>query len=232
MLRRVAAELLAVLVPPACATCRSALLDAEEVMCAECRRTLPWLRGPRCPRCALPAPCGRWCPARSAAFATSWSPLAHAGPARAAVGALKFHGALGLADLMAAAMAANAPGPLLANATLVPVPAHPRRRRQRGFDHAERLTAALAARSGRPLGDVLRRGTGGGAQLGARRDARLHAHLHIEMAGAAPREALLVDDVHTTGATLDACARALRAGGSRSVAAVTYTRTLRTGSPT
>lgn len=145
-----------------------------------------------------------------------------------AVGALKFHGALGLADAMAAAMAANAPTQLLANATLVPVPAHPGRRRERGFDHAERLAVALAARSGRPLGDVLRRGRAGGTQLGARRDARLHAHLDIHVAGPAPHEALLVDDVHTTGATLDACARALRAGGSRSVAALTYTRTLRT----
>ena len=43
---------------------------------------------------------------------------------------------------------------------------------------------------------------------------------------APPRAALLVDDVHTTGATLDACARALKAGGAETVAAVTYARTL------
>jgi predicted amidophosphoribosyltransferase len=72
----------------------------------------------------------------------------------------------------------------------------------------------------------LRRG-GGRRQVGAgraqRRDPR---RLAVELRGRPPGRVLLVDDVHTTGATLDACARALAAGGSRHVTAVSYARTL------
>lgn len=228
--RRLATELLAALAPPACLACRAPLTDAAEPLCAHCRRALPWLRDPRCPRCALPAPChraGGACPASAAAFARSWAPLAHAGPARALVGALKFRGALAAADLMAGQIAAGAPDELLAGAALVPVPADPARRRARGFDQAMSIAAALGARSGRPLAACLRRGAAT-RQLGAGRAARraAAARLPLTVVGRPPARALLVDDVHTTGATLDACARALRAAGAVDVAAVTYTRTL------
>src|SRR5690349_16734490 len=74
------------LAPPACLACGGPGHD----LCAGCRRELPFLRGPCCPRCALPLPCGRRCPARLAPFAASWAPVAHAGPARELVAALKF----------------------------------------------------------------------------------------------------------------------------------------------
>src|SRR5919204_4533195 len=98
---RVAAELLALVAPPRCLACGDPLGRADQALCTPCRAALPWLHGLRCPRCALPVPCGP-CPAARAAFASSWSPVAHAGPARALVGALKFRGVLAAADLMAA----------------------------------------------------------------------------------------------------------------------------------
>jgi len=220
-----AAELVAMLAPPACAACRSPVGPAGELLCGSCRSALPWLRGPRCPRCALPAPCRR-CPAGDAGFERSWAPLAYDGVARDLVAALKFRGALPLCALMAAQIAATAP-PGLIEGALVPVPLHPRRRRRRGFDQARRLAVALAARTGRPVSACLARRGEATRQLGAGRAARrAPGRLDVRAVGEPPPVATVVDDVHTTGATLEACARALRAGGCVRVHAVTWARTL------
>lgn len=223
------ARLVALAVPPVCLACRAVSTTAHELLCAACRRALPWLTGPRCFRCGLPAPCDP-CPARRAAFAAAWSPVAYAGPARELVVALKVRGALPVADVMAAQIAAGVPDELLAGATLVPVPAHPARRRARGHDQAQRLAGALAARTGLAISPCLRRRGGAAAarQVGAGRGARLQAGRHaVGVNAPPPRVAALVDDVHTTGATLDTCARALRAGGTNRVIALAYARTLR-----
>src|SRR5438445_9400320 len=51
------AELVGLVVPPACVACRAPVRDGRERLCVACRAALPWLRGPRCARCALPLPC-------------------------------------------------------------------------------------------------------------------------------------------------------------------------------
>ena len=233
-------QLLSILVPPACAICRRPLRDAAAVACGGCLRRLPWLRGHRCPRCALPRH-RAGCPAARAAFDRAWAPLAYEGAARELVAALKFRAALPVAGLMAAHVAANLPADLRgatwagvrgpppgdARLAVVPVPAHRGRRRRRGFDGAALLAAALAGRAGLSLAPCLRRADRGGRQVGAGRVLRRSAgRFEATLVTAPPGVALLVDDVHTTGATLDACARALKAGGAEAVAAVTYARTL------
>ena len=210
--------------PPVCVACRR---PATGQICGECRRALPWLRGHRCPRCALPRHRGG-CPASGAAFDRAWAPLAHEGAARQLVHALKFRAALPVAGLMAAHMAANLPAdfrpPPLA---VVPVPPHAGRRRRRGFDPAALLAAALAARAGLPVSACLKRADRGRRQVGAGRGVRRSAGRFAAFVTAPPPAAVvLVDDVHTTGATLDVCARALKEGGVHWVGAATYVRTL------
>jgi predicted amidophosphoribosyltransferase len=207
--------------PTACLACRAPAGRAGEALCPACRRVLPWLR--EAPRAGLlGGDRGRRGPA------LTWAPLAHEGPARALVHALKFRGALGVAGVMAAQIAANAPPGLLDGATLVPVPAPAARRRARGFDHAGRLAAALGERTGRPVAECLRRAGPGPRQVGAPRAQRLAAgRVSVAVRGPVPGVVALVDDVETTGATLAACAAALRAAGARHVVAVTYARARR-----
>jgi ComF family protein len=222
---RLLAELWALVAPPRCVACARPLERAGDPLCSACRRELPWLPA-ACPRCALPAPCAP-CPARRASWDRAWAPLAYEGPARELVTALKFRGALSLAATLAAPIAARAPDGLLAGATLVPVPLAPRRRRARGFNQAERLAAALASRTGLERWDGLRRDDRAEPQAGTGRRRRLAAaRIEVRANAPAPASTVLVDDVHTTGATLEACAAALRRAGSDRVCCATFARTL------
>ena len=223
------ADLIALAVPPSCAACRAPGRRADDVLCGACRRALPWLtRTPCCGRCALPLPHAGRCPARDAPFHAAWSAVAYEGVARDVMHALKFRSARPLAAIMATQICANAPSGLLApDAAIVPVPAHPGRRRRRGFDPAELLARALARRSGMALVCALRRSGTPARQVGASRELRrTPGRLGISARGPAPRAVLLIDDVHTTGATLSGCAQALREAGAQRVCAVTWARTL------
>ena len=192
--------------PPMCVAC-GGWAGVAEPLCGVCRGQLTWVDG----------------------FVSDdvWAPVAYAGPARAVVAALKFRGAVRVADAMAAAVVAGAPeGWLARGAVLVPVPLHPARRRRRGFNQAERLARAVAQRTGLSVADVLVRGGSRGTQMGRGRAERLAGIAgSVAVCGAVPARVVLVDDVVTTGVTLAACAEALRAAGSVDVRAVAYART-------
>lgn len=196
-------------VPPLCAACGRGCAP-QEVLCRRCAVRL-----------AAAAPVSGRGPA---GIDRAWSSAPHEGVARELVAALKFRRLLPVAALMAERIEWLAPAGLLSGA-IVPVPSSRLRTRLRGFDPAAELAAALAACTGLPTAPVLDR-RGWGRQLGRSRRRRISDPPAIALAGETPRSALLVDDVLTTGATLAACARALRSGGAVRLVAVTFSRRL------
>ncbi|HKG35238.1 MAG TPA: hypothetical protein VKA89_02240 [Solirubrobacterales bacterium] len=199
-------RLASLLVPPACLACRRG--RARGALCAACeaelRRGGPLLGSPP--------------PGLSAMVSAARNDAV----ARAVVVALKYRRLLPAAEAMAIRIAAVAPRPLL-DASLVPVPASPLRLRLRGFDPAAELALALGRIVGRPPEFCLSR-RGGGRQVGRGRKERLTRPPSIGVVAPPPPVALLVDDVMTTGATLAACARALRRAGTGEVRGVTFAR--------
>jgi ComF family protein len=206
--------------PPVCWAC-SGLSRRGEPLCGRCRAALHRL---------APEPV-------LMAGVRIWAPVAYSGPARDLVRALKFRGALGLADAMAAQMVANArigllePAPGAARCTLVPVPLHPRRLRSRGYNQAAAIAEAVGRRARLPVVDCLVRSGPSVTQIGrnrAERAAGPGGRIEVPASAEAPGAArvLLVDDVVTTGATLGACRDALVAAGTGEVAAVCFARTI------
>jgi predicted amidophosphoribosyltransferase len=149
------------------------------------------------------------------------------GVARELALGLKFGRRLTLARVAAEAILRACPGEELRGA-VVPVPPAPWRWRWRGFDPAEEIALAIAALGRLPYAACLRR-PHGPRQVGRERRARLADPPRVRAAAPVPPRALLVDDVHTTGATMAACASALRAAGCERVVALTLARSEKTG---
>ncbi len=233
-MRRRAAALWRALLGDRCHLCGSAELPPGRLLCTPCRADLPWLSGPRCPRCAVPLPgagtdtlCGR-CLRRPPRFARAHALCHYAEPLRGLIAAAKFRADLTalrvLRDLLVeAALARRETLPPV----LLPVPLHPARLRRRGYNQALELVRPLA-RHGWTLAPHLARRTAHRppqSGLGSRTARRRNVRGVFRLADPAPPPAvLLVDDVMTTGATLDELAGCLRAGGVGRVEVLTLAR--------
>ncbi len=152
--------------------------------------------------------------------------VAYDGPGRQLVRALKFanrRGALGvLAQALAGLVAPDDPPD-----AVTWVPAHPDRRRTRGYDQAELLARRAAPALGTRARRLLRRPRGP-AQTGLDRPGRL-AGPSLVAARRCPAHVLVVDDVITSGGSMAAAARALRASGARRVVGLAVAATPRRG---
>ena len=206
-------------------------------LCRACRRALPAAAETACPGCGAPLAaaavppgyrCGA-CRARPPAFERLVVPWSYAPPLDAVILALKFRRLERLGGDLGAALAAAAGERLAGCDLVVPVPLHWRRRWTRGYNQAASIARSLAGRLGVPAADPLvrRRATPPQTSLDRlERRRNLRAAFALSRAAAVRRRTVaLVDDVVTTGATLDAAARCLLDAGAAAVVAVAAART-------
>jgi len=196
-----------------------------DFICYSCRQSLPRIMPPLCPRCGRPQPSGILCPS-----CVSWqaeidgirSPFRFDGVMRQAIHQLKYRNLRALAQPLAKLLNNYLGTNPMPGEVLVPVPLHHKRLRERGYNQSSLLTKELGKLTNLPVVDDClirlwhappqartstvdeRRSNVAGAFTC--RDRRLQ-----------DKQVLLIDDVSTSGATLDACAAALKAGGATSV---------------
>ena len=241
-LRRLADGLLGVAWAPCCAACDTLLpLPTAGAVCADCWRRVARITPPLCAACGAPLaadpagrgparPCRR-CPAgRPHPVARCRSAGWYDGALRAIIQAFKYEGRQSLAAPLAALMREAGRELLDAADLVVPVPLHPRRRWERGFNQSR----DLAARLGPPLADILLRVRHAPPQAtlaAGQRQANVQGAFELSgrawlraRATVGGKAVVVADDVMTTGATLAACARVLRAAGAREVSGLTAAR--------
>lgn len=198
------------------------------VLCAGCLRGLPPAMS-RCYRCHNGAAAGRTCVVCLRYGLQSVRPaVRYVGAARQAVWQLKYQRAQAAAVAMAESMVAAAPAPLRSGSVLVvPAPTAASRRRVRGYDQAARLARAYSRQAGLTYAPLLIR-LGHQKQVGAgrtQRQSQLRGAFQVKPAWRSSvrgQHIVLVDDVVTTGATLETAANVLLAAGARSVEAVVF----------
>jgi len=213
--------------PPTCVLCGAAGQGGRD-LCAGCAADLP--RNPHpCARCAAPLPpaapagslCGP-CQRRPLPFDACIAPFLYQFPLPQLAVGLKFHGRLGLSrllgELLAEALSArNAPPPR----ALIPVPLHPSRLRERGYNQALEIARALVRVAPMPLAPqwVERtRATRPQTELeGLARRRNLRGAFAVAAGVRIPAEVALLDDVITTGATAGELARVLKRHGAERV---------------
>src|SRR5215212_6638333 len=216
------------LYPPRCAVCGS----NGSLLCDACLAGLPRTVGHRCDLCWLPVRDGIACHACAAhplVLQHLRSALRYDGQVRHLVRAFKFAGQSSLAPPLAKALLETYETQGLRGDVIVPVPLTGLGKRLRGYNQAALLANELSRATGVPCVEALSRTRSVKEQARTasaeeRRRNVIGAFAVRKRDAVAGKAVLLIDDVATTGATLDACARELLAAGASSVSALTLAR--------
>lgn len=240
-LAQAALRLIDLALPQRCAACGRQVTAAG--LCGPCWTRIDLISGPVCDRLGTPFPydpdpADTGEPVVSPAaladppdFARARAVARHDGPARDLVHALKFNDRMEIADLMAAMMARAGTGLTTDCRVVVPVPLHRRRLFARRYNQASLLAERIALAAGldyQPFAMTRVKSTRHQVGLNARERRRNVSGAFKVPVAMRPfiegRRVLLVDDVLTTGATVNACARALRRAGAEATDVLTFAR--------
>ena len=225
--------------PEFCQLCRAQRATAHDgFVCAKCWTHIRFIRPPFCERCGLPFPgdlttpfeCTN-CREMELHFSAARSAVVAKTVVLEAIHRFKYQRALWFENFLADLLGREA-APALREQTwhlIVPVPLHPLKLREREFNQAARLAAPLAAATGIPLNETILRRVAPTATQTLLTRAERAANMKNAFAvrpgtSLAGNNLVLVDDVFTTGATTNACARALRGAGAAEVCVWTVAR--------
>lgn len=212
------------LFPPRCPVCGKILAREEKYICRSCRKLLPWVREPICIRCGKPvrsperALCAD-CARTDHTFTEGRSAFLYEKGIRLSVNRMKFYDHREYIPFYAVCMYVSL-GKYLRSwkiRSIIPVPMHRKKRAERGYDQSVLLARELSKLCGIPvLEDTLVRVryTKASRKLGREhRKANLRGAFRVREGAAVPEPVLLLDDIYTTGTTMDNAARALRRAG-------------------
>jgi len=229
--------LVSLLYPAYCALC-SAPIERDETLCCVCLESAPRIRAPFCAKCSQPFPgaisdaftCAN-CEDRVLHFDAAVSAFRSRGVVRKVMHDFKYGRQLHLRHLLGHWLAETMNDPRLSGRrfdSIVPVPLHPARKRERGFNQAELLALELQPAWRIPVQNVLRRTRYTTTQTQFDRSERMEnlrgAFRLRRGCNVQGLRMLLVDDVLTTGSTLSECAAVLKKAGALSVHAATAAR--------
>lgn len=216
--------------PQDCLLC--GIATGEALICGDCLATLPHHDQPACPQCALPTTdgelCGRCCLKKPPAFDRAVAAFDYRYPLAEVLHNFKYAGQLALGRFLADALLARVQDEHWPD-FLLPMPLYPARLRGRGFNQAVEIAKRVALATALPLSLAL---------LAKVRDTAPQASLpwkdrHANVKGAfsctediAGKRVALIDDVMTTGATLNEAAKVLKKSGAAQVAVWVVARTL------
>lgn len=228
------------LYPRTCPVCHASLNRPDAAVCGKCLEKITFFCGPLCSRCSRPLAshnpqsdgCGS-CRTEQQHVCDRVIALGkYEGMLKECIHAFKFGRKEYLCEWFADAMASALDGrgaDLRRYDLIVPVPMHPVKKKERGFNQAEALARCLGRRLGLPWRtDILRKAAQGMVQSSLSKKDRLRnveGVFRIRRRNfSRGKRLILVDDIYTTGATADACAAALKNDGAQEVATVVIAR--------
>ena len=205
-----------------------------ELLCFECGRKIDKIKTSTCPECGRISELGKYCPSCRRRLKTSLDGIIitakyDTGPIKQLIAGYKYDGITGVLPILAELINEKIPLLLSKNSLIAYVPLHPKRERERGFNQSREIAKYLAVTNDISLTDCLKKVKNTPHQVGLSRAARRKnvKNVFVCLDKGDPikgRNIILIDDVATTGSTLQECAKELKKAGAKKVHAFVIAR--------